>query len=144
MTTKAITGEDLLRAKPAPGKPSAGEVFDVIYMDETALKRAEVEALLHPEAVPEWKRRLLAFRRTQPKRRKPSGPPPDIAFARRFFELRDSGLSHDDAVAQLSPHDDPDDRAVEKKVARAKRRAIRLFRENAELLEAASRAIKGE
>ena len=48
---KAITGKELLeRGKAAPGKLVAGDVLDVIYMDDDAMRGAAAEAPLMSHA----------------------------------------------------------------------------------------------
>ena len=149
---KAITGKELLeRGKAAPGKLAAGDVLDVLYMEDDAMRGAAAEALRDPDGTPEWKRRLLAWRleggdaeylaKRDGKRR---GRHPDFKTAAEFYRLVESGVTPSEARKRLLPSPSSDEGALRRKIDRAtvgaQRRTLAAF----ELVLAAKRVIDGQ
>ncbi len=153
MTKKVITGKELLeRGKAAPGKLAAGDVLDVLYMEDDAMRGAAAEALRDPDGTPEWKRRLLAghlegrFARYIAERDgKRRGRHPDFKTALKFCRLLiESDVTPSEARKRLLPSPGSDERALRRKIDRATLEARRRTLAAFELILAAKRVIDGE
>ena len=152
MRKRAITGKELLaRGKAAPGKLAAGDMLDVLYMEDDAMRGAAAEALRDPEGAPEWKRRLLAWRleggdapyiaERDGKRR---GRHPDFKTAAEFYRLIESGVPTDEARQRLLPSPGSEVGSVRRKIDRAELEARRRTLAGFELILAAKRVIDGQ
>jgi len=151
VTKKVITGKELLeRGKAAPGKLAAGDVLDVLYMEDDAMRGAAAEALRDPDGTPEWKRRLLAWRleggdaeylaKRDGKRR---GRHPDFKTAAEFYRLIESGVTPSEARKRLLPSPGSDEGAQRRKIDRAEIEARRRTLAGFEMIVAAARVIDG-
>lgn len=143
--TRVLTAEDLVTGEGV----TAGEVLDVLGLDDEALLRHAVQVLREGEESPEL-RRLVAWRleqlaeRIERPRMKRRGRPrtfdPDLA--REFIRLRKEGASFEEATAALSSTGDPYDRTPWRKTRATKNEAFRRVREFTDLLSEALAAMR--